>query len=101
MEQANRHRKEPDFDIGDYVRVTRKTWSSPTDRVSDKLDFPLTRKHYLIRERVGNAYLLELPDSWQGPTLFSADRLVFHANDPLPGQVVENPEADQVDGEGE
>lgn len=101
IEQANRHRKEPDFDVGDHVRVIRKTWSSPTDRVSDKLDFPLTRGHYMIREKVGHAYLLELPDSWQGPTLFSADRLVYHANNPMPGQAAENPEAEAVDGEEE
>jgi hypothetical protein len=101
VEQANRHRKAPDFDVGDHVRVIRKTWSSPTARVSDKLDFPLTRGHYLIRERVGNAYLLELPDSWQGPTLFSADRLRFHHNNPLPGQAAENPGPEQVDKEEE
>lgn len=101
VEQANRHRKAPDFDVGDHVRVIRKAWSSPTDRVSDKLDFPLTRGHYLIRERVGNAYLLELPDSWQGPTLFSADRLRFHDNNPLPGQAAENPGPEQVDEEEE
>lgn len=101
VNQANRRRREPDFDVGDHVRVIRKMWSSPTDRVSDKLDYPLTRGHYLIKERIGHAYLLELPDSWQGPRLFSADRLRYHRNDPLPGQAAEEPGPDVVDGEEE
>ena len=38
---VNRHRREPDFDVGDRVFIVKKSWS--TDRPSDKLDFPLTR----------------------------------------------------------
>jgi hypothetical protein len=36
--QANKKRKEPDFDVGDYVHVSRKGWRS--DRPDLKLDFP-------------------------------------------------------------
>jgi transposase InsO family protein len=99
VHQANRHRREPDFDVGDEVRVIRKTWSSSTDRPSDKLEYPMTKGHYRIREKQGHSYLLELPGSWQGPRLFHADRLRRHPNNPLPGQKSTSPGSEIVDGE--
>lgn len=39
--QANRGRREPDFGVGDRVFIIKKGW--PTDRPSDKLDYPQTR----------------------------------------------------------
>lgn len=57
--QANRHRREPDFDVGDCVFIVKKVWS--TTRPSDKLDFPLTRQHYRIEGKSGHSYVLEVP----------------------------------------
>ena len=99
--QANKHRVDPQFDVGDEVRVIRKTWSERTDRQSDKLDLWLTQGHYRIREMSGYSYVLDLPESWQGPRLFHASRLVLYPNNPLPGQVAENPDGEAVDGEEE
>jgi transposase InsO family protein len=99
--QANKTRVEPNFDVGDEVRVIRKTWSERTDRPSDKLDLWLTRGHYPIKEMSGHSYVLELPDSWQGPRLFHASRLVKYPNNPLPGQAAENPAGESVGGEEE
>jgi hypothetical protein len=38
--QANRHRREPDFDVGDHVVIVKQ--SELTSRPSDKLSFPVT-----------------------------------------------------------
>jgi hypothetical protein len=38
--QANRHRREPDFDVGDHVVIVKQ--SELTSRPSDKLAFPVT-----------------------------------------------------------
>lgn len=45
VRQANKHRREPDFDVGDYVYIIKKSWS--TDRPSDKLDFPMIRNFHI------------------------------------------------------
>src|ERR1700694_265361 len=50
VEQANRKRRKPDFDVGDKVFVIKKAWS--TTRPSDKLDFPLTRIPYKIISKI-------------------------------------------------
>jgi hypothetical protein len=99
--QANAHRREPDFEVGDTVRVLRKTYSTTTDRPSDKLEFPLTKGWYTIKEKSGHSFLLDLPDDWKGPKLFHADRLRKFDNNPLPGQACDNPGPEDVDGEPE
>ena len=44
-EQANRHRRVPDFDVGDHVVIVRQA-AGLTSRPSDKLSFPVTQQHY-------------------------------------------------------
>lgn len=97
--QANLHRREPDFGVGDYVFVVKKTYT--TDRPSIKLDFPLTRNSYRIMAMDGYSYVLEVPTSWKGSTTFHADRLRKDPRDPLPGQDHPRPPADVVDNEDE
>jgi hypothetical protein len=98
-EQANRHRREPDFGPGDRVFIIRKTWS--TDRPSDKLEFPMTKQHYEIDKLCGTSYLLKVPPGWRGCKIFHADRLRKCPNNPLPGQECERPAAEIVDDEEE
>lgn len=94
--QANRHRREPDFKVGDRVFIIRQTVH--TDRPSDKLDRPLTEQHYRIREMNGHSYKLEVPPGWKGTDTFHADRLRLYPNNPLPGQAPEEPGPVIVDG---
>ena len=96
-EQANRHRRKPDFGVGDRVFIIKRT--SVTDRPSSKLDYPMTRGHYEILEELGNdSFRLKVPESWQGRDVYHADRLRKYPNNPLPGQAAENPEGELVDG---
>ncbi|KAI7908440.1 hypothetical protein M0657_012161 [Pyricularia oryzae] len=94
-DQANKHRREPDFGIGSAVYIIKKHWV--TDRPSDKLDYPLTRCSYVIKEKRGHSYHLELPDSWKGSRVFYADRLRLDPRDPLDGQAAERPEGEVID----
>jgi transposase InsO family protein len=99
-EQANRHRREPDFDVGDRVVIVKQ--SELTSRPSDKLSFPVTQQHYEILEKTATgAYLLDVPESWRGSAEFTADRLRRYPNNPLPGQAAENPPGEDIAGEEE
>ena len=96
--QANKHRREPDFDVGDMVYLSAKGWA--TDRPSVKLDYQ-NRGPYRITGRKGYAYILDLPDHIKVDNQFPADRLRKAADNPLPGQI-EPPEPPiEVRGEQE
>jgi hypothetical protein len=58
--QANKHRREPDFGVGDFVWVTTK--NRRTERPSCKLDYQMAGL-YEILEKIGNAYKVKLPES--------------------------------------
>jgi hypothetical protein len=98
--QANKKRREPDFDVGDEVYISKKGWS--TDRPSTKLDhqnagpFPITEK---IGE--GRAFRVRLPESMKVHDVFHPDRLRKARDDPLPGQVLEPPPPEEINGEDE
>jgi len=93
--QANRHRRKPDFDVGDHVVILKQ--SEMTGRPSDKLSFPVTQQHYRILEKTEHgAFRLEVPDSWRGTATFTPDRLRRYPNNPLPRQAAENPPGEQV-----
>lgn len=100
VEQANRHRREPDFGIGDYVFIIKKTWV--TDRPSDKLDFPLTRQSYrIVGDGPHHSFELEVPPDWRGCKMFTPDRLRRDPRNPLPGQSPPRPEGELIDDEEE
>ena len=99
IKQANKKRRPPDFDIGDRVFVVKKNWS--TTRPSDKLDYPMTRLPYKIIDKIkDNVFKLEVPPGWRATDQFNAERLRRYPDNPLPGQVSENPEGELV-GENE
>jgi len=84
--QANKHRRPVDFQVGDKVYVSTKTWNM--DRPSRKLDQQMAGP-YVILERVGNAFRIDLPPSIRIHPVISVDKLRKAANDPLPGQLQE------------
>jgi len=98
QEQANKHRREPDFGPGDKVWITTRNWK--TDRPSRKLDHQMAGP-YTILEKVGNAFRVQLPDSIKVHPVFAANKLRKAASDPLPGQKNNPPPPIEVSGEQE
>lgn len=96
--QANKARREVDWDVGDYVYVSTKSWN--TDRPNKKLSNPMDGPYKVI-ERVGNAYRLELPDAIKVHPIFSPDKLRRAHDDLLPGQTQDAPEELTVYGQSE
>ena len=96
-EQANRHRREPDFGVGDWVYVSRKGWT--TDRPSVKLDRQNAGPYQIIAMK-GHSYELQLPNHMKMSNVFHADRL-RKAKAPVPGQE-QKPEAPvEINGQPE
>ena len=96
--QADRRRHLADFDVGDQVWLSLRHYqtSRPNKKLASQMAGP-----FLILERVGNSYRLELPRTMKIHPIFSADKLRRASNDPLPGQVVEPPEPIVVGDEQE
>jgi transposase InsO family protein len=94
--QADRRRRAIDFDVGDFVWVTTKEWT--TGRPSKKLDSQMEGP-YKILERVGNAYRLDLPASIKVHPIITANRLRRAAMDPVPGQRPDPPPPVEVSGD--
>lgn len=97
--QADRHRREEDFEIGDLVMV-QKDHNWRTNRPSDKLDFPMAGP-FKILAKAGNSYKLELPPTWKIHNSFPPDRLRKAPSDPLPGQELQPEPPEEIDGEPE
>jgi hypothetical protein len=96
--QANKHRRKPDFAVGDQVYVTRKGWA--TDRPSIKLDSQ-NAGPYRILDMKGHSYVIDLPPHMRMSNVFHADRLRKAAENPLPGQYQEPEPPTEINGEPE
>ena len=70
--QANKHQHELDFDIRDFVWVTIK--NQKTKQPSYKLDYQIARL-YLILEKVGNSYKVNLLKTIKVHLVFLLDKL--------------------------
>lgn len=93
--QANKRRREVDFDVGDMVYVSTKSWRTnrPSRKLGDQMSGP-----YRILERRGNAFKLELPAEIKVHPYFNPEKLRKAAEDPLPGQVHAPPIPEEIDG---
>ena len=98
VKQANRHRREPDFHVGDSVYVRRKNWTS--ERPSSKLDWQ-SRGPFKIIGMEGHSYRLKLPEHMKMHPIFHADRLRKASSDPMPGQAAVPEEPVEINGEPE
>jgi transposase InsO family protein len=84
IKSANAHRREVDFDVGDYVWLNIKYWN--TARPSLKLDNKNSGPFKIVAKE-GHSFRLRLPASMQINPVMSPDKLRKSAEDPLPGQV--------------
>ena len=96
--QADKHRTDVRFKIGDKVWVSSKDiqTSRPSQTLEDKLLGP-----YKIIGRVGTSYRLELPLSMKRTNSFHTSKLYLDTDDPLPGQHVSPPRPVIIDEEEE
>ena len=95
-QQANKHRREPDFTIGDIVWVIIKNWK--IERPSHKLDYKMVGL-YKIVDKVGNLYKVKLLDLIKVYPIFLPDKLWRAINNPLPRQKNKPPLLIQVNGD--
>lgn len=96
--QADRHRKDVDYDVGDMVFLSTK--NIKTQRPCKKLDSKMIGP-FKITAKVGRALRLELPTTMKIHDVFHPSLLRKAATDPLPGQVPTPSPAVIIDDEEE
>ena len=96
--EANKHRREPDFDIGDWVWLSSKNYN--IDRPSRKLG-PKVIGSYRILDRVGYSYKLDLPPTMKIWPVIHARYLRKDPRNPLNGQIQDPLPSVNISGEDE
>lgn len=97
--QANRHRRQEDFGVGDEVMVTTKHWNlrRPTRKLAEQSAGP-----FRIIEKVGNSYKLDLPANIKIHPIFAPEKLRRASRlEPLEGQIMDPQPPISVDGQDE
>ena len=94
--QANKHWREPDFVVEDWVYVTQKGWI--TERPSLKLNHQAADS-YRILSMKGHSYVVNLPKHMKMNNVFHADRLRKASDDPLPEQIQDPEPLTEVNGQ--
>lgn len=97
--QADKGRREVDFDVGDEVMVTTRDWNTgrPSRKLSDQWSGP-----YRVIEKVGHSYRLDLPPNIKVHPVFAPEKLrAVPRTLPLEGQVLDPALPVEVDGEEE
>ncbi|EED18927.1 retrotransposon polyprotein, putative [Talaromyces stipitatus ATCC 10500] len=97
--QANRRRREVDFDVGDEVMVTTRNWNLnvPGRKLAMQWSGP-----YRVKEKVGHSYRLDLPPGINVHPVFSPDKLrLASRTKPLEGQLRDPSPPVEVNGEHE
>lgn len=101
-EQADKSRGiDPDFSVGDMVWLNRKNMK--TDRPAKKLDWRYLGP-YKVLEKVGRAYRLEIPKTWEIHPVFHSSLLEKVGEDnydrepiPQPPEIINNEEEWEVE----
>ncbi|PGG94950.1 hypothetical protein AJ79_10347 [Helicocarpus griseus UAMH5409] len=96
QKQANKRRRELDFNVGDMVYVRINWWN--TGHSSKKLDNQMSEPWPII-ERIGNSFKVALSDSVKVHPVFSPDKLHRAMKDPLPEQTLDEKPPIEVDGQ--
>jgi len=98
MKQANKHRKEVDYEAGSKMFLNERNivTARPSKKLDDKMLGPFTNLG-----PVDSSYKLELPESMRVHDVFHPDLLRPAADDPLPGQKNEPPGPIVVNDEDE
>ena len=97
-EQANRHRKDVSYEVGDQVFLS--TRNIKTSRPCKKLDYKMIGP-FEVTEKRGHAYKLDLPKGSSIRNVFHSSLLRRAARDPLPGQKLVPPESVTINDEEE
>jgi hypothetical protein len=84
--QADKHQREVNFGVGDKVMITTKDWNMgyPNRKLAEQSVGP-----YIIIEKVGNAYWIDLPESIKVHPIFHPEKLCkASSSEPLEGQIL-------------
>jgi Chromo (CHRromatin Organisation MOdifier) domain len=98
-QQADKHRRDEEFQVGDYAMVSTKRWN--TGRPSRKSDAQASGL-YKILARIGHSYKLDLPSHIKIHPVFLPDKLRRATSlPPLQGQIRDPEPPIEINGEKE